>query len=193
MPKKKRNTAEIVCDIRDGSDLTRRAAIRELCPCRNNERDLETWRKIFQRARFGGRGERRSAAHTIGTLLEKATYQQEWRDLLRALQDDLDALMADPRSASTILGVVKGHGHQRRGTASQNYRRCRRALDLGTPDDLAEWVNAQLELSGPRRVSANDPGVHRLWRWQRHRVRFQPNRRTKEGELLAKVQQFVTV
>ena len=173
--------------------MVRRDALGALCPCRNNERDLEVWREVFNRARFGGRGERNAAAHAIGTLMQKASVNRRWREVLKALDDDLDALMSDPRSASSILGQLKRHGHAHRGAANQALRRTRRALDLSSRDELADWINERFELDGEARVTARHPGLERLWRWQRHRVRFQPERRTKESELLERAARFVAV
>ncbi|ETX05553.1 hypothetical protein [Candidatus Entotheonella palauensis] len=185
-----RNSAAIICDIREAAGLARRSVIRDLCPCRNRERDHDVWREVFRQAREGSRGERNAAAHTIGTLMQKAATTKSWRDVLRALQNDLDATMAEPRAASLILGQMKRHGHAHRGAARQSYRRHRKVLELGSKEALAEWVTDRLEL--PSKLSARDPGLDRLWRWHQHRVRFQPNRRTKEAELLEKAQQFVS-
>ena len=188
--KTRRNAAETVDDIREAEGLARRSVIRDLCPCRTTERDLTVWREIFRQAREGGRGERNAAAHSIGTLLEKADTALEWRNLLQALSRELDETMADPRAKRMILGQMKRHGHAHRGAAVQGYRRRRKVLDLKTKEDLAEWVNDRLDL--PSKISPRDPALERLWRWQQHRVRFQPERRTKEAELLAKAAQLVS-
>ncbi len=154
-------------------------------------RDLEVWRDVFARALHGGMRERDQAAHAIGTLTMKAKQNAEWRDLLRALKGDLDALMQDPRAASRILGQMKKHGHAHRGAAMQNYRRRRRALDLGTAEELADWINAHRALPARHCVTAADPGVQRLWRWLRHRVRFQPTRKTRERELVERARRYL--
>lgn len=194
MPKgKQRRTAEFIDDVCADDGMVRRDALGALCPCRNNERDLDVWREVFNRARFGGRGERNAAAHAIGTLLQKAATNRRWRDVLKALEGDLETLMQDPRSASSVLGQMKRHGHAHRGAASQALRRSKRAMDLSSRDELAEWINVEFELDGDSRVGPSDPGLDRLWRWQRHRVRFQPERRTKSSELRKKAEQFIAV
>lgn len=175
-----------------GSYLSRCDAIRALCPCRNNSvRDLAVWAEIFRKAREGGFRERDQAAHAIGTLMEKAARNAEWRDVLHAFSDELDSLVREPRSARVILGQMKKHGHAHRGAASQGYRRRRAVLDLRTPAEIADWVNDHLGLGGRARVEPNDPGVSRLWGWLAHRVRCQPGRRTSEKELITRGQRYL--
>ena len=183
---------KLLAAMNTGSNLSRRDAIRALCPCRNNSvRDLAVWGEIFRNARGGGFRERDQAAHAIGTLMEKAVRNAEWRDVLNAFGDELDALVRDPRSARQILGQMKKHGHAHRGAASQGYRRRRAVLDLRTPAELAKWVNEHLGLAGRSRVAPNDPGLSRLWGWLAHRVRCQPGRRTSEKELIGRGQRYL--
>ena len=183
---------KLLAAINTGSNLSRRDAIRALCPCRNNSvRDLAVWAEIFRKARDGGFRERDQAAHAIGTLMEKAARNAEWRDVLNAFGDELDALVRDPRSARQILGQMKKHGHAHRGAASQGYRRRRAVLDLRTPAELANWVNEHLGLAGRSRVAPNDPGLNRLWGWLAHRVRCQPGRRTSQKELIGRGQRYL--
>ena len=178
--------------LAEGDHRARCDALRSLCPCRNNHvRDLAVWRTVFRTALHGGMRERDRAAHAIGTLTEKAARSPAWRPLLHALRKDLDALMRDTRASRRILGQMKKHGHAHRGAARQNYRRRRRMLDLSMPEELAAWVNERLGLAGAEQVAASDPGVQRLWGWLRHRVRFQPARGTKEGELVAQARRFL--
>lgn len=178
--------------LAEGDHRARCLALRALCPCRNNHvRDVAVWRTVFRKALHGGMRERDQAAHAIGTLTEKAARSLEWRHLLHALKDDLDALMRDTRASRRILGQMKKHGHAHRGAARQNYRRRRRLLDLSTPQELATWVNAHLGLAPAERVSPTDAGVQRLWGWLRHRVRFQPARGTKEHELVVKARRYL--
>ena len=183
---------KVLAAMNTGSNLSRCDAIRALCPCRNTSiRDLDVWAEIFRKARDGGFRERDQAAHAIGTLMEKAARNAEWRDVLHACRDDLDALVRDPRSARVILGQMKKHGHAHRGAATQGYRRRRAVLDLKTPAELADWVNGHLGLVGRARVAPSDPGLHRLWRWLAHRVRCQPGRRTSEKELIGRGQRYL--
>lgn len=183
---------ELLAALGDGDNQTRCAALREVCPCRNNRlRDLALWRAVFDKTLHGGRRERVPAAHAIGTLTEKAKDNAEWRDLLHHLRDELDALMRDTRASRHILGQMKRHGHAHKGAARKNYRRRRRLLDLATARELAEWLNQRLRLAGQRRVAEHDPGLLRLHRWLRHRVTFQPQRRTAEDELLRKAQRYL--
>ena len=183
---------KLLAAMNEGSYQSRCAAIRSLCPCRNNRvRDLEIWAEIFRKAREGGFRERDQAAHAIGTLTEKAAKNDEWRDLLAAFRDELDALMRDTRSARVVLGQMKKHGHAHRGAARQGFRRRRTVLDLKTPAELADWVNGHLSLAGQGRIAASDPGLMRLWRWLANRVRRQPGRRTTEPELVARCQRYL--
>ena len=183
---------KLLAAMNTGSNLSRCDAIRALCPCRNNGiRDLAVWAEIFRKARDGGFRERDQAAHAIGTLMEKAARNAEWRDVLDAHRDELDALVRDPRSARLILGQMKKHGHAHRGAASQGYRRRRAVLDLRTPAELASWVNEHLGLVGRAQVMPSDPGLNRLWRWLAHRVRCQPGRRTSEKELIGRSQRYL--
>jgi len=182
----------LLAAMNEGSYQSRCAAIRSLCPCRNNRvRDLEVWAEIFRKAREGGLRERDQAAHAIGTLTEKAAQNDEWREVLYAFRHELDALMRDTRSARVVLGQMKKHGHAHRGAARQGYRRRRTVLDLKTPKELANWVNDHLGLAGQTRVAANDPGLLRLWRWLANRVRCQPGRRTAEPELVSRGQRYL--
>lgn len=186
------NIENLLETLARGDHRARCVALRALCPCRNNHmRDMAAWRAVFRKALHGGMRERDQAAHAIGTLTEKALTNLEWRYLLHALRDDLDALMRDTRASRQILGQMKKHGHAHRGAARQTYRRRRRLLDLSTPRELAAWVNARLSLPPAEQVLASDPGVQRLWGWLRHRVRFQPARGTKEHELVAKARRYL--
>ena len=183
---------KLLAAMNEGSYQSRCAAIRSLCPCRNNRvRDIEVWAEIFRKAREGGLGERDQAAHAIGTLTEKAAGNDEWRDLLYAFRGELGELMRDTRSARVVLGQMKKHGHAHRGAARQGYRRRRAVLDLKTPKELADWVNGHLGLAGQARIGTNDPGLLRLWRWLAHRVQYQPGRRTTEQELVSRGQRYL--
>ena len=183
---------ELLSAMHSGSNYSRCDLLRELCPCRNNRvRDVAVWREICRTTLAGGMRERNQAAHALGTLMEKAQTNADWREILHALQGELDTLMRDARASRMLLGQMKRHGHAHRGAAMQNYRRRRRVLDLATPAELANWVNRCLQLDGQRRVSSYDPGVRRLWRWMRHRVEFQPDRGTKEDELISKAQRYL--
>lgn len=183
---------KLLAAMNGGSYMSRCDAIRALCPCRNNSvRGKAIWAEIFRKAREGGFRERDQAAHAIGTLMDKAARNAEWRDVLQAFSDELDALVCEPRSARLILGQMKKHGHAHRGAASQGYRRRRAVLDLSTAAELAEWVNTHLGLSGRSRVEPNHPGVTRMWRWLAHRVSRQPGRRTSEKELIGRGQRYL--
>ena len=155
--------------LNEGDHRQRCETLRQLCPCRNNRvRELAVWREVFDKALHGG-----------------------MRELLRSLRDELDALMLDTRASRRILGQMKKHGHAHRGAARQNYRRRRRALDLATPAQLAAWVNRTLGLTGEKAISAKDHGVLRLACWQQHRIACQPERATKEGELIDRAQRYL--
>lgn len=190
--KKTRTIDDLVSVMKNGSYDARCSVLRELCPCRNNRnREYEVWREIFSAALKGGMRERNQAAHAIGTLIDKARRSSEWREVLLECSDLLDEIMLDPRASSSLLGQMKKHGHAHRGAAIQSYRRRRRDLDLATPAELTAWLNDRLMLAGRDRVRANDPGIRRLWRWQKHRIEFQPERGTKDDELLGKAERYL--
>ena len=183
---------QLLVALRDEDYGTRCDALRACCPCRNgNLRDLGIWRAVFDAARYGNLRERNRAAHAIGTLMEKAVDNAAWRGVLREFKADLDALRRDPRTSRLLLGQMKKHGHAHRGAAVQGYRRRRKVLDLATPAELAAWVNGCLRLAGRRRVTRHDPGIQRLWRWMKHRVQFQPTRRTSEAEIVKRAVRYL--
>jgi hypothetical protein len=182
------NTNQLLSAMQDGNYSSRCGVLRELCPCRNNQvRDLAVWREIFRKAIEGGIHERHQAAHAIGTLMEKAQTTAVWREILRALEGELDMLMRDTRASQMLLGQMGTH----RGSAMRTYRRRRKVLDLATPTELADWVNNHPQLARQQRVSSTDPGVRLLWRWVKHRVEFQPMRGTREDELIAKARRYL--
>ena len=171
--------------------LERRQFLRGLCPCRtNSSEDIEGWRELFTKARHGSYSERQAAAHSIGTLLEKAQRIEQYRELLVKLKSDLDALMQDPKAASQVLGVMKKHGHAHKGAARKNFRRAYSVLSVQNPDEISNWLNDRLKLSASLRVTANSKVVKRLAKWLQHRVAFQPNRSTSEFEILERVRQL---
>ena len=189
---KSRTIEDLVTVMKGGSYEARCSVLRDLCPCRNNRnREYEVWREIFNAALKGGMRERNQAAHAIGTLIDKAARSNEWREVLHQCRDLLDEVMLDPRASRSLLGQMKKHGHAHRGAAIQSYRRSRRDLDLATPVELTQWLNRRLKLSGRDRVQASDPGVRRLWRWQKHRVEFQPERKTRDDELLTRAERYL--
>ncbi len=192
MSKKKSKTIDVLlATISDGTHDARCNTLRSLCPCRNNNREAEVWEEIFTRALEGGMRERNQAIHAIGTLMEKGIRSPGWRDILHQFSDRLDALMNDPRTSRLLLAQMKKHGHAHRGAAIQSYKKRRRRLDMATPAELAEWLNDKAKLTGSSRIDANEQGVKRLWRWQQHRVQFQPNRGTREKELLTMAERFL--
>ena len=52
-------------------------------------------------------------------------------------------------------------------------------------------VNGHLRLPAPDRVTGRHPGIRRLWRWMKHRVDFQPARRTTEAELARRAARYL--
>ena len=191
MSKQTNRAAALVVSMNSGNTQSRCNALRDVCPCRNNQRDLGVWREVFRKAVEGSMNERNQAAHAIGTLLQKAPRSAQWRDVVHRLERDLDAVMADERASRLVLGQMKRHGHAHRGAAAQSYRRHRKAVEIRTPDELAKWANDRLSLRGSRRVTGNHPGVHRLWRWMSHRIKFQPNRKTRDREIVEKAEHFL--
>lgn len=154
--------------------------------------DVAVWRDIFLLARDGSRKERDGAAHAIGTLLLKARRSNELRSVLLELQEDLDKLMADPRSAGFVLGQLKSkHGHAHRGMAMQNYRKVYTIFNRYSADELAAWLNARYEVPLAQKIMPSNNGVKRLAKWLKHRVKCQPGRRTHEHEIERQVERFL--
>ena len=169
--------------------LERRQYLRSLCPCRSNSStDIEGWRELFNRARFGSYSERKAAAHSIGTLLDKAKQSDAYRELLQALQPDLDALMLDPRAASQVLGVLKKHGHAHKGAARKNYRKLYAIFSIQTEADMADWLNRRFAIQDTDRLTKDAVVVKKLVKWLNHRAKFQPERKVSESDLLKKTQ-----
>lgn len=191
MGRKSRDIDSLLADLKQSNYDSRCRTLRSLCPCRSNNRELELWEEVFTGLLKGGKRERDQAAHVIGTLLEKALFSREWRAVLMQFDDRFDAIMANPRSARVLLGQMKKHGHAHRGAAIQSLRKRRRLMEIGSPAELAEWLNDRADLRGRSRVKASDPGLRRLWRWHEHRIRFQPERATREQQLLRKAERFL--
>lgn len=177
--------------VEDLTNFQTRRYLRGLCPCRaNSSEDLEGWRTLFNKARYGSFSERKSAAHSIGTLIERAKDDEMYRSLLVELEDDLDSLMRDPRAASQVLGVMKGHGHQRKGAGRRNYRKAISILALKSPNAIASWLNKHPKLLFKMPIDQHSKLVKKLAKWLDHRVKFEPNRQTSEADLLRQVQLF---
>ena len=191
-PNPERAADRLLAALSASSHRVRCAALRALCPCRNNRvQDLAVWRAVFDKARHGGIRERRQAAHAIGTLSEKAAKSGEWHALLRALRPELDALMGDARASRQLLGTMKRHGHMHRGAAMQNFRRHRQRLELATEVELAAWLNGELGLAAERVIDPREAGVARLKGWLAHRLACQPNRRIRNEELLRRARRYL--
>lgn len=170
----------------------RRQQLKSLCPCRNSQvKDVVTWKGILKVATHGSLKERNSAAHAVGTLLAKAKKSDEWRQIVVGIEDELHALMDDTRASRSLLGTFKKHGHARRGTARKNYRRTIKSIDIQSPEQLTKWLNAKLSNQSLARVDARHPGMKRLYTWLDRRRTFEPNKRTKEAEILAQAKQFL--
>jgi hypothetical protein len=189
--RKSRDIDGLLADLKQGGYDSRCRTLRSLCPCRNNNKELALWDEVFTSLLKGGKRERDQAAHVIGTLLDKALESREWRGVLMQFDDRLDAIMANPRSARVLLGQMKRHGHAHRGAAIQSLRKHRRLMEIGSPRELADWLNDRADLRGRSRVQASDPGLRKLWRWHEHRIRFQPERGTREQELLRMAERFL--
>ena len=184
--------AKLLADLTAADHRVRCATLRQLCPCRNSRvQDLAVWRAVFHKAQHGGIRERGRAAHAIGTLSEKAAHNADWHALLRALRPELDALMQDTRASRALLGTVKRHGHAHRGAARQNYRRHRQRLELATPAELASWLNDKLDLAEEQMIAPYEPGIGRLQNWLAHRIACQPDRATKDDEILARARRYL--
>ena len=177
----------------EGSMDQRRAVLRELCPCRAQTKDVKVWAELFKLARTGSLRERDGAVHAIGTLIVKAKRNAEYRSILLEFESELDSLWAEPKAARLLLNQFKqkGHGHNRRGTAQRNMRRIRRMFDVSTPNELTKWVNGYFAVPNSRRIEPGHIGISRLAKWMRHRVRCQPERKTKETELAKQAERFL--
>ena len=154
--------------------------------------DVAVWQDIFSLAREGSWKERDGAAHAIGTLMQKAHKSPELRAVLLELQEEVDELMADPRSAQLILGTLKSkHGHAHRGMARQNYRKFYTIFNRYSSQELATWINIHYKVPSSRRIAPSHNGVRRLTKWLKHRTKCQPGRRTKLVEIERQVERFI--
>ncbi len=105
--RKDRPINDLLKAMNDGSYDARCSVLRDLCPCRNNRRETEVWREIFNKALGGGLRERNQAAHAICTLIDKALRSSDWREVLHQCNDKLDELMLDPRASRLLLAQMK--------------------------------------------------------------------------------------
>ena len=170
----------------------RRQILKNLCPCRNNQvKDVETWKGILKIATHGSLKERNSAAHAVGTLLAKASKNEEWRRIVVEVEPELQALMEDTRASRSLLGTFKKHGHARRGTARKNYRRIIKSMDIQNPNQLSDWLNERLLISKQPAIDPSLPGLKRLYIWLDRRRTFEPNKRTSDAEILSQAKQFL--
>jgi hypothetical protein len=170
----------------------RRQMLKNLCPCRNNQvKDVETWKGVLKIATHGSLKERNSAAHAVGTMLAKATKSEQWRQIVVQVENELHELMDETRASRSLLGTFKKHGHARRGTARKNYRRVIKSMDIQSPKQLSQWLNEKLSLSDRQAIEASQPGLKRLYVWLDRRRRFEPNKRTRNCEILAQAKQFL--
>ena len=177
--------------IEQKSNFERREYLRSICPCRTNSSgDVENWQEVFNSARFGSYSERKSAAHTIGTMLQRATTEPAYRELLKTFQSDLDALMQDPRSASAVLDTMKKHGHAHKGAARQAFRNVYKSTRLRSASEIVNWINGTFKLKGSRAVTKSDDCVSRLVKWVEHRVAFQPERDISHEDLIRALRRF---
>lgn len=180
------------CDVSNMSNLERRQFLRSLCPCRtNSSENLDGWRDLFTQARFGSYSERKAAAHSIGTLLEKAQKSTPYRNLLKEFQEDLDELMKDPRAASQVLGVMKKHGHAHKGAARKNYRHAYAVFSVSTHEEIANWLNDQFQLTRSKALSSDSTVVRQLTKWLRHRTKFEPTRKISDAVVIERAQRLM--
>ncbi len=193
MSKRKIQTRQVMESLAAGSD-EQCDVLRQLCPCRNQVRDLEVWREVFRLGRHGGARVRHQAAHAIATLLQRAQGSTRWRQLLQSLEDDLNGLWRDPRASAMLANQVEhnaSHARRLRKSPAAIYRYQRRVLDLATPQELARWVNEQAGLPRHEGVSPKHPGIQRLASWLEHRVTFHDHRKTDADEFLEKAQRWL--
>ena len=177
--------------LEEGTNNQRSIALRSICPCRSHVTDPDIWREAFRAARQSGKT-RGQAIHSIVTLLQRAKKSRRWRALLRELSDELDELLSDPEACKSLRQQMQHDVEVAGGlTPAAHCRRLRRFIELTTPDELAAWVNDLLELRLPGIVQAGHPGLLRLWRWQMHRITYQPERGTDPCEFLRKAERWL--
>lgn len=173
------------------TNFERRKYLRSMCPCRvNSSEDIDGWNDVFNKAKFGSYSERKAAAHTIGTLLEKANTVSSYRNLLKRFECELNDIMDNPKTASSILGTMKRHGHAHKGAARQGYRKVYKTLQIQSPEEIASWINRKFSLKQGKSVKKSDHCVKRMVKWIEHRVKFQPNRTISEETLLKQLKRF---
>lgn len=79
---------QLVRVLDEGTSEEKSHVLRLLCPCRNRVYDIEVWRKIFEAHESGDPGVRHDAAHTIGTLQQRALIDpRSWKLLLQLEQE----------------------------------------------------------------------------------------------------------
>ncbi len=194
MSKRKIRTQKVMESLASAGSDEKCDVLRELCPCRNQVRDVEVWHEVFRVAREGGARSRNRASHAIATLMQRAQGSPRWRELLQSLQNDLDRLWGDPRASNMLAGQVAHnaeHAKKLRKTPAAIYRYQTRVLDLATPEELAAWVNERTGLRRHEGVSPKHPGIQRLARWLEHRVTFHDHRKTDPDEFLEKAQRWL--
>ena len=183
--------SQIIRALDEGSFGQRSKAMMELCPCRNDVKDISVWEKVFQAAHEPGKV-RVQAIHAIATLLQRSKTSGRWRAVLKDFEDELDGVLSDPDACRLLRRQVQ-HDPKAEGdlTPAAQCKKLRRIVELNTPEEVADWVNHLLGRRTPRGVSPSHPGLVRLWRWHQHRITIQPERRTDAKEFLKKAQQWL--
>ena len=184
--------SELIRLLEEGTSDQRSNVMRSICPCRSHVLDKDIWKIVFQAAHQRGKRVRGGAVHAIATLLQRAKKSRRWRSLLRELSNELDQVLSDPE-ACKILRQGMQHDAEVAGglTPAAHCRKLRRFVELTTPGELAEWLNDLLGQRPPGGVHPSHPGLIRLWRWQMHRITFQPERDTDPREFLRKAERWL--
>ena len=184
--------SELIRLLEEGTSDQRSNVMRSICPCRSHVLDKDIWKIVFQAAHQRGKRVRGGAVHAIATLLQRAKKSRRWRSLLRELSNELDQVLSDPE-ACKILRQGMQHDAEVAGglTPAAHCRNLRRFVELTTPDELADWLNDLLGQRPPGGVHPSHPGLIRLWRWQMHRITFQPERDTDPREFLRKAERWL--
>ncbi len=183
---------ELIHALEEGSCDKRSMVMRSICPCRSHVQDIQLWRKVFQAVHQPGKRVKGPALHAIATLLQRAEKSQRWRAVLKDLSTELNSVMSDPEACKLLRQQVQHDAKVAGGlTPAAHCKKVRRILELNTPNELVDWVNALLGHRQPGGVNPRHPGLLRLWRWHHHRITFQPERGTDPNEFLKKARQWL--
>lgn len=186
------NVSQMIQALDEGTFSERTQVMQEVCPCRNDVKDRDVWARVFEAAHEPGKVRVR-AVHAIATLLNQAKRSARWRAVLKDLERELDAVLADPDACRLLREQVQ-HDPKAVGdlTPAGHTKRLRRIVALSSPEELTDWLNHLIDRDRSNGIHPGHPGLVRLWRWHQHRITMDPQRKTEPQEILAKARQWIS-